>query len=176
MKHRKRNRMEGYDYSSDNLYFVTSCTHDKIPFFGDIEKGEMVLNELGQIAHQQWWWLVEQYAYVKSHAFIVMPNHIHGILEINREYANDAWAGRNDVGTGRDLSLPVPVKIKSLSQLMGVYKTTTSKHIHLLGRTDFAWQRSFHDHIIRDARAYENIKNYIHHNPQRWQEDRFNSI
>ena len=94
MKERKKNRLINFDYSSDNLYFVTNCTKDNIRCFGEIKNGSMVLNEMGEIAHQQWQWLVERYSYLISHAFVVMPNHIHGVLEINRGI----------VGTGRDLS------------------------------------------------------------------------
>jgi REP element-mobilizing transposase RayT len=106
-----------------------------------------------------------------------MPNHIHGIIEINRGIV---------VGSGRDLSLQqrdlslqqrdLPVsqtKIKSLSQLMGAYKTTVSKQIHLLGYAEFQWQRSFHDHIVRDENAYQNISNYIINNPAKWNGDKF---
>ena len=103
---------------------------------------------MGEIADQQWYWLAEQYPYIVLHEFIVMPNHIHGIIEINCK----AMAGK-----GRDLSLPP--KIKSLSELMGAYKTTASKYIHLKGYAEFAWQRSFHDHIIRDEKSYKRICN-----------------
>jgi REP element-mobilizing transposase RayT len=183
----------------------------------------MILNEYGQIAEQQWHWLGKQYPYVVLHEFVVMPNHIHGIIEINRsivgtgrdlsdnEYnvtngigrddagigrddagtgrddagtgrddvgtgrddagigRDDAGTGRDDVGTGHDLSL----RIKSLSELMGAYKTTTSKKIHLLGLVAFAWQRSFHDHIIRDEKSFDTISNYIANNPSQWERDKF---
>ena len=164
MQHRKPNRLKGYDYSTDNLYFITSCVHEMICCFGDIVAGtghdlslqpQMILNEYGNIAHRQWYWLFEQYPYIVSHEFIVMPNHIHGIIEILR--------------TGRDLSL----KIKSLSELMGAYKTTVSKNIHFLGYAGFAWQRSFYDHIIRDEKSYETISNYIMNNANSWDQDKF---
>lgn len=219
IKERKANRMKGYDYSTDNLYFVTICVHDRINCFGEIHVGTgrdlsnnindqsnnindlscikqdnlfpenqrnllnlMVLNEYGKIAEQQWYWLSEQYRYVKSHAFVVMPNHIHGIIEINRDIVGTGCdlSNNNDdifIGTGRDLSLP---KIKSLYELMGAYKTTVSKQIHLLKNNDnsqsvitFSWQRSFHDHIIRDDISNQKIFNYIINNPQKWVEDKF---
>ena len=216
LPNRKPNRMKGYDYSQDNLYFVTSCVQDRICCFGTIANEKMILNEYGQIAAQQWHWLGKQYPYVVLHEFVVMPNHIHGIIEINRsivgtgrdlsdnEYnvtngigrddagtgrddagtgrddvgtgrddagigRDDAGTGRDDVGTGHDLSL----RIKSLSELMGAYKTTTSKKIHLLGLVAFAWQRSFHDHIIRDEKSFETISNYIANNPSQWERDKF---
>lgn len=209
MKRRKPNRLKGYDYSKDNLYFVTSCVHDMICCFGDIVVGtgrdlsddedrdgtgrdlslpgaHMILNEYGKSADGQWYWLAEQYPYVVLHEFIVMPNHIHGIIEIDtvmtgRDLTNDD--GRvgtcrdlsNNVDdrreeTGRDLSLP---KIKSLSELMGAYKMKVSKNIHALGYAAFAWQRSFHDHIIRNEESYKKISNYIINNPNCWDQDKF---
>ena len=110
MKDRKRNRIEDFDYSSNNLYFVTSCIKDRTCWFGEIEQGMMILNEFGKIAHKQWGWLINRYPYLKSHAFVVMPNHIHGFLEINCDFIKQR--------TGRDLSLR-DHKIKPLSELMG---------------------------------------------------------
>jgi REP element-mobilizing transposase RayT len=213
MKERKRNRLLGFDYSRDNLYFVTSCVQDRICCFGSISNGKMHLNEYGQIAHDQFKWLEKQYAYVSMHEFVVMPNHVHAIIEINRKYIPiDTVESRNDsgyyfVGEGRDLPLQnnndvspqnnndVPpqnnndvhgqnindanntiaqkssIKIKSLSELMGAYKTTTSKQIHLAGLFDFKWQRSFHDRIIRNDGSYGFIMNYIYRNPENWNMD-----
>jgi REP element-mobilizing transposase RayT len=83
-----------------------------------------------------------------------MPNHIHAIIEIDSMKTNS-------------------IKIKSLSELMGAFKTTSSKLIHLAGFPDFQWQRSFHDHIIKDEKSYLNISNYIETNPERWEDDKF---
>ena len=192
MKNRKANRLKGYDYSRDNLYFVTSCVKDMVCCFGRVGTGcdlsgdnagtdrvqtgrglsaqepRMILNEYGKIAEDYWYWLGEQYPYIILHEFIVMPNHMHGIIEINR----DAIAVRTGrVRTGRDLSL-LP-KIKSLSEIMGAYKMKVSKEIHLAGDPEFAWHRSFHDHIIRDEKSYENISSYIINNPNSWDQDKF---
>ena len=131
----------------------------------------MIPNDYGQVAEKQWHWLAEQYSYVVLHAFVVMPNHVHGIIEINRNM--EPCVGTARVGTGRDLSLQDVPKIKSLSELMGAYKTTVSKQIHLLGNDKFAWQRSFHDHIIRDYESYHKIFDYIANNPIRWEQDKF---
>ena len=210
---RKPNRMKGFDYSKDNLYFVTICVHDRVCCFGNIVgtgrdpsendnnnehqivtgrnpsvRKQMKLNEYGKIAEKQWYWLSDQYPYIVLHAFVVMPNHIHGIVEINRSVVTaavgtgrdlsdiknpDLSENENDISmeTGRDLSLPI--KIKSLSELMGAYKTTVSKQIHLLGYNDFVWQRSFHDHIILDNQSYNNISDYITTNPLKWDSDKF---
>jgi REP element-mobilizing transposase RayT len=129
----------------------------------------MVLNKYGLIAEQQWNWLEAQFSYVVLHSFVVMPNHVHGIIEIDDRIP--VRTGR--VRTGRDLSVQQQPKIKSLSELMGAYKTTTSKQIHLSGLTDFKWQRSFHDHIIRNEESYLRISNYIENNPANWDADKF---
>ncbi len=155
MKHtRKGNRMQSYDYSKDNLYFITSNVQHRRKIFGKIKDGRMILNEYGIIAEQQWHWLGEQYSYLVLHPFVVMPDHVHGIIEINRNIL---------VGMGHDPSLRT--KIKTLSELMGAYKTSVSKKIHLLGNLDFAWQRSFHDRIIRDEKSFLTITKYIENNP-----------
>lgn len=179
---RKLNRLKGYDYSRNALYFVTSCVQDRKCCLGEIKNQEMILNGYGEIVERQWLWLKEQYNYVVSHSFVVMPNHIHGIIEIDGTIAGtgrdlcDIEHDGHTVGTGRDLSLPdeqTPQKIKSLSDIMGAFKTTSSKQIHLAGLPDFKWQRSFHDHIIRDEKAYLNISNYIENNPSKWADDKF---
>ncbi len=183
--HRTRlpNRLQGYDYSRNALYFVTSCVEDRVCCFGEIRNGQMSPNDYGQIAEQQLQWLEQQYPYIVLHSFVVMPNHIHGIIEIDNRMVG---TGRV-VGTGRDQSLRQPqgTKIKSLSELMGAYKTTTSKQIHLLEKDrsqpedrsrpvpTFKWQRSFHDHIIRNEESYLRISYYIQNNPLNWKEDKF---
>ncbi|MFA5818139.1 MAG: transposase [Bacteroidales bacterium] len=185
MKERKSSRLQGYDYSSDNIYFVTSCVQNRVCCFGEIvgtgrdlslqnmdlslqsstQNGEqfvtsfipqMILNEYGTIAEKQWHWLSEQYRYIVLHAFVVMPNHIHGIIEINRS---------------RIISSD-PIKIKPLSELIGAYKTTVSKQIHLMGFMEFQWQRSFYEHIIRDEKTFETISDYIINNPVNWEQDK----
>jgi REP element-mobilizing transposase RayT len=116
----------------------------------------MVLNAYGKIAYERMEWLADRYCYVDLHSFIIMPNHVHAIIEINSLKVVDEG-----------------MKIKSLSELMGAYKTTSSKLIHLAGYSDFKWQRSFHDHIIRNERAYMNISTYIVTNAERWRSDTF---
>jgi putative transposase len=188
MKSRKANRLKGYDYSKDNLYFITSCVKNMECCFGDVVsvgtgsdlsehnpdkinpdnndeiEAEMILNEFGIIANNQLEWLENQYAYIHIHSYIVMPNHIHAILEIDSNLLNVAHNLSKLTGI---------VKIKSLSQIMGAYKTTSSKFIHEAGYDDFAWHRSFYDHIIRDEKSYLNIVNYIENNPNTWYKDKF---
>ena len=178
MKNRKSNRMKGFDYSSNNLYFITNCVKNNLCCLGRViivgtgrdlsvhaslvEKNHseiecnVALNQYGLIVEEKINWLMNQYEYVDIHNYIVMPNHFHLIIEIDRQKV----AGK---GT----------KIKSLSSLIGAMKTTSSKQIHELGFKDFAWHRSFHDHIIRNEKSYDTIFNYITNNPTNWLKDTF---
>ena len=101
MHNRKLNRLPGYDYSMTGYYFVTICTKGRREYFGTIENKTINLNEFGVIVTRQWEWLEEQYPYVELDQYVIMPDHIHGIIHI--------------VGNGRDRSLQ---KIKSLSELI----------------------------------------------------------
>jgi putative transposase len=157
LPNRKLNRLQGYDYSQSGYYFVTICTKNRINWFGAIEHDKVILNASGYIVRRQWEWLAEQYPYVHLDAYAVMPDHIHGIIQIVQ----------GGVGNGRDRSVQCDhsLRIKSLSELIGAFKTTSSKSIHETQETGFAWQKSFHDHIIRNERSLNQIREYIVNNP-----------
>lgn len=189
MKNRKRNRLKGYDYSKNNLYFVTSCVQNMECCLGDVEgtgrdlsvhcanpnpnanpnhknlkSAEMILNKYGIIVNNQLQWLERQYQYIILHSYVVMPNHIHAIIEIDSNNLKNGLEIQNENEV---------VKIKSLSQIIGAFKTTSSKLIRLAGYDSFSWQRSFHDHIIKNELAYYNISYYIENNPDSWFKDKF---
>lgn len=158
---RKKMRLKGYDYSQDNLYYVTICTHCHENCFGMIRDCKMELNECGQIADEQFKWMQKQYSYIKIPVWIIMPDHIHAIIEI-------------DGGRVRSQPDPteIPIKIKPLPELIGAYKTTTSKKIHQSGLKHFRWQRSYHDHIIRNSTEYSRIYSYIEDNPMNFESEK----
>lgn len=137
------------DYSRDNHYFITTVVKNRLPYLGNIENGTMILNENGKIVLNQLNWLSKQYAYVKLHAHMVMPDHVHAIIEIDQNGINNQ-------------------KIKSLSELTGAFKMTASKQIRLNGLSDFQWQTSFHDRIIRNQMEFDRITKYIWENPLNW--------
>lgn len=151
---RKKIRLEGFNYSSEALYFITTNVKNHRHDLGKVVNGGMILNEYGQIVQEQWEWLFNQYTFIQSHAFVVMPNHVHGVIEIKKLESQD-------------------IKTKPLPQLIGAFKTTSSKRIHLAGLADFQWHKSYHDHIIRDHASYLRIVDYIEKNPAKWHEDRF---
>lgn len=177
---RKLNRLQGYDYSSAGAYFITINAHDREHIFGVINNGVMKLNEYGIILDRQWKWLFKQYDYIAPDEYVIMPDHFHGILHIVENgnvvgncatigngtvIGNDTSIGNSAViGNGRDRSLRAN-KIKPLSELIGAFKTTSSKLIHETGKTDFRWQKSYYDRIIRDEEELNRIRLYIINNP-----------
>jgi len=222
MHNRKPNRLQGYDYSKPGKYFVTICVHNRFTnknVFGTIENNQTILNETGLIVQNQWIWITEQYNHISHDEWIIMPDHIHGIItikqmgnvvdhgktvSINGTCVNtgiDNMHGVNNMH-GRDRSRPVPtninttttatpptnitknddtninknvvdhnidviqtIKIKPLDQIIGAFKTTSSKLIHQTGNRSFAWQRSYYDRIVRDKEALYCIRQYIKNNP-----------
>jgi putative transposase len=158
MLNRKTNRLKGYDYSKGGAYFVTICVNNRTEYFGKIVNEKIVLNKFGEIVEKQWLWLSEQYDYVILDEYKVMPNHFHGIIIVVESF------NRN----GRDRSLQ---KNKSISSLVGAFKTTSSKQINLIDNTNFKWQKSFNDRVIRNEREFGNIQAYIRYNDMKWQWD-----
>lgn len=163
--YRKRNRWIEWDYSSDGYYFITICTQNREEYFGEIKNGEMILNAYGQIVQKQWFWLGEQYKYIKLDEFIIMPNHVHGIIVIDNGIIGKIGTINIDIYHRRH---------NLLSKTINAFKMTSSKLIHENKLAEFKWQRSFYDHIIRDKKSLNNIRQYIINNPMKWFRDRNN--
>jgi putative transposase len=178
--HRRSIRLRNYDYSQAGAYFVTICTQNKDCLFGNISDGEMKLSEMGIIAAQCWDWLSGQYEYVDLDAYIVMPNHMHGILVINNSRGgsrtahdnNDACEGDTVDSEGGSRTAPT-IKRKSVGRLVGAFKTVSSKNINQIrnSRGIPVWQRNYHEHVIRNENELNNIRQYIVNNPFKWEED-----
>jgi putative transposase len=154
---RKINRKIGYDYSGDGYYFITTNTEYFEKCFGNIVEGRMVLNKNGVIVRDRWLWLRDHFPYVDLDEFVIMPDHFHGILII-------------DSSKLISKSIQQTRKIKSVSELIGAFKTTSSKLIHDSGMKYFKWHKSFWDRIIRNDRELDNIRCYIRNNPIKWDE------
>ncbi|MCJ7813616.1 transposase [bacterium] len=164
--HRRSIRLKGYDYSSPGYYFVTICTYQRIEKFGKVKDGEMILNPCGRIIHQIWQTIPEYHHQTDLDEFIVMPNHIHGIIII-----------KSFVGT-EQCSVPTkPEFYGLLSKIIKSFKGICTKTIRNQFHDDqFAWQRSFYDHVIRNEKALQNIGEYIINNPLKWEFDKENPI
>ena len=190
-------RLQGYDYARTGLYFITICTKNREHYFGEIIDNEMQLSNIGVLANTFWFEIKQHSKNIELHQFVVMPNHIHGILEIV-DNGGDGSGGRNGGLDGRGdaciASTAVTTTIKSqpkpsqfinkkmaaispksgsISRIIGSYKSAVSKHAHRLGY-EFEWQSRFYDHIIRNKNEYFRISNYIKNNPEKWEDDKFN--
>lgn len=156
----KSTRLPGWDYGSPGYYFVTICTRDRIPFFGDVTAGKMRLSPIGEIAAEEWAKTGEIRPNVVIDEWVVMPNHMHGIIVI-------VDTPRRGPSTGNPHWKP-----NTLGAIINQYKSKCTKRIRAAGYVDFGWQRRFYDHIIRDERALHGIRRYIADNPRKWGRDR----
>lgn len=161
-KTRKRTRLEDYDYSQSGFYYVTICTKDREYCFGNIVNDRMTLNPWGNIAKNAWLRLPNHHNNVDIDVFVVMPNHIHGIIIINKPVGN---------GPARSTIIT-----NSLSVIIGSYKSTVTKQINRIDAGTFKWQKSFYDHIIRKPGSLQNIREYIVNNHSTWNIDENNLI
>jgi putative transposase len=171
--HRKSIRLRGYDYSQAGLYFLTICTKNGECLFGNIADGEMHLNSNGKIAQEEWLKTAEIRSNIRLHESVVMPNHMHGIIEIiptdNHDLQSDEMGSVVLCGEGRMQSAP------TLGNIVKGYKSAVTRRINELQDTPggVVWLRNYYEHIIRDESAYLYISEYIKTNPQRWQQDKF---
>ncbi|MCK4530429.1 MAG: hypothetical protein KAU44_04565 [Candidatus Marinimicrobia bacterium] len=178
IRERKVIRLQSFDYSRPKDYFVTIEPDNKKYLFSKIIDGEIILNKIGRIIDEQWKWLFDQYPYIKIDEYVIMPDHFHGIIR----YLPDHIIPKNPPNPNipeyvREAREP-PVrdkkaipesflhsqKIKPLPEIIGAFKTTSSKKIHFAGYSDFKWKRSFNDRILQDNEL--GIKRaYIRNNP-----------
>ncbi len=162
--HNRRSiRLKGFDYTQPGAYFITLVTQDRACLFGDIQDGCMLPSPEGIIVDETWHELEDRYPYLECDAWIVMPNHVHGILiyqEAPPYYSREAAGG----------------PIKPLGQIVGAFKTMSTKRINLRRGTPGAvvWQRNYYEHIIRNDVEWSRIRQYIAMNPHRWAADNEN--
>ncbi|MEX2492883.1 MAG: transposase [Nitrospirales bacterium] len=164
LRNRRSIRLSGFDYSQDGAYFVTVCTKNRDCVFGEIEDGNMVLNSYGQIVSNVWRDLPDHYFHVRSDQFVVMPNHKHGIIMLNRDHVVGI-----DVGAG--LKPATTAKFHALPEIIRGFKTFSSRRINELRDTPGTslWQRNYYEHIIRDDDELNRIRQYILDNPAQWE-------
>ncbi|MCZ4694563.1 transposase [Ancylomarina euxinus] len=179
----KTTRLQNWDYTSNAAYFVTICTQNREHYFGEITNQVMQLSEIGDMANKYWLEIPEHFPFVELGEFVVMPNHVHGIIIINKP---DDEQSNNDctVETRHALSLPQPQCETlgekrfqnqgkgSLSSIIGSYKSVLTKNARKI-HPNFEWQSRFHDHIIRKDQSFRNISDYIKNNPTKWTGDKF---
>lgn len=167
--HRRSIRLRDYDYAQAGAYFVTLVSHQRRCVFGEIVAAEMRLNECGAIADECWRAIPDHFPSVELGAYVIMPNHVHGIIIIN------ASAVSKGAGMGAAVLRP-NVRPGSLGAIVRSYKSAVSYRIHQEHTATPIWQRNYYEHIIRTDHALQRITAYIYANPARWAEDNDNPV
>ena len=174
-------RLQSWDYANNGAYFITICTKDRNHFFGKIEEGKMNLSQVGVIADLMWFEIKHHAKNIELGEFIVMPNHIHGILILNGSQENNDDLLLSASTSSNELPKTIGQQRfqhqgnNTISAIVGSYKSAVTKHANRLG-FQFVWQPSFHEHIIRDEQSFERIQNYVANNPSNWNKDKFYDV
>ncbi len=164
---RKSPRRKTYDYTAEGIYFVTICTFQRDLIFGEIAQKQIYLSEIGQFVALVWQEIPSHFANVALDSFVVMPNHLHGLVAI----VNTAAVGTTHASSADKK----PLKPGSLGAIIGSFKAAASKRVNdKYGY--FApkiWQPRYHDHIVRNNAELDRIRMYISLNPIRWEADEY---
>ena len=163
--HRSRTstRLKNWDYAQNAFYFITICTKNREHFFGEIIDNTMVLSDIGRKAKKYWYEIPAHFDFVELGTFVVMPNHIHGIINICKD----------TVGTRQCLVHEPQTRFqnqgkKTVSSIIGSYKSIVTKQSRKTNVL-FAWQSRFYDHIIRNESSLHAVRQYIINNPSKWE-------
>lgn len=188
-------RLNNWDYSQNAVYFITICSGNKEHYFGEIKDGKMYLSDIGEIADIFLNQIPDHFNFTAIDAYVVMPNHIHILLVINRPvskveilhsdiiqkgitdediFINVRETLQCNVSTDEknEFMAQISPKKGSVSTIIRSYKSAVSKEARTIN-SDFLWQERFHDHIVRNDSSYYKIKNYILDNPANWDKDKF---
>jgi putative transposase len=170
-RNRQSIRLQGYDYSRFGAYYITICARDRQCLFGNVVDRHMQLNQAGLIICSVWDDLPRFYDGIELDAFVVMPNHVHGVVVINQP-----------VGTIHDSpshAVPVAQRCRMLlAKLIGRFKMVSAKQINALRGSSGQplWQRNYYEHVIRDDGSLNRIRQYISDNPAQWEFDHENPV
>jgi len=182
--HRKSIRLEEFDYANPWWYYVTICIDNHRSVFGDVKNGRMTLNNYGNIVKDEWLKTPAIRKNIDLDYYVIMPNHIHGIIIIERrgelnspqekEVEDSSLQNEKE---GRMQYAPTENKFKSPAQTLGSiirgFKSAVTRQIRISGLIDFKWQRNYYEHIIRNERDLYNIRRYIELNPLKWVLDKY---
>jgi putative transposase len=160
-------RLKDWDYASPGMYFVTICTRDKNPYFGKIVDGKMILSEIGLIAENYWREIPEHFPYTVLDEFIIMPDHIHGIIEITESIVETLHCNVSTEPT--NTMSKISPKPESLPTIIRSYKSICTKTINKKQNdNNFQWQSRYYDRVIRDPDELGRVREYIINNPINW--------
>ncbi|GAB5410257.1 MAG: transposase [Balneolaceae bacterium] len=182
-------RLKSWNYGWNGAYFITICTKNRESFFGKVSNQKMIFSDIGNIANQCWNSIPMYYPFVRLGEFIVMPNHVHGIIIIDKSNHDTVQtqhlASQKDIHNEAQGIAPVlqneskqmpqnrfGPQSNNLASIVRGFKIGVTKNARKI-RPDFKWQPRFHDHIIRNEESFQRISEYIRNNPVKWTDDKF---
>jgi putative transposase len=176
IRRRRSLRLKGYDYSMAGAYFVTICAQERACLFGDVTAGVMRLNDAGQMVATSWEAIATRFSGVEIDQFVVMPNHLHGILVLPD--AREATTKGATTRVAPTVGAPLVGAPARLGEVVGGFKSLATvgyiNGVKANGWPGFRgrlWQRNYYEHIIRDETALNRVRRYIDENPARWEFD-----
>ena len=176
--HRRSIRLKGSDYSKPGYYFVTVCTRERESIFGKIIDFSMVCNQMGEIVEKVWSELPIHFPKVKTDQFIIMPNHMHGIIQVIPNKRSELSSGNMCLLNQAPIQGSISegwIMMKSTSVTLGKiirnFKAKSTREIRNKMNNSFCWQRNYFEHIIRDKNELFRIREYILDNPENWSQD-----
>ena len=179
--HRRQSiRMPNYDYSQSGAYFITICCYERQAMFGEIVQGQMIHNDAGFAAQNCWREIPTHFHMVFLDEFIIMPNHMHGIIVIDAVGANNHSPNENIRNIRANNHSPLPDGIigtsKTIGSIIRGFKIgVTMWHRHQ-GKTEPNWQRNYWERVIRTEQEMQSVRQYIRCNPAQWQHDDLNDL
>ena len=171
---RKPLRLKGYEYSQAGAYFITIVVQGRLCLFGDVVDGKMRLNDAGKMVRCVWDGMADRFSFIEMDEFVVMPNHVHGVIIIHQTPASDDTCAQNDMRATTRVA-------HTLGDVVGAYKSLTTvecgKGVRELGWPPFEkrlWQRNYYERIIRNESELGLAREYIANNPMKWEFDHEN--
>jgi putative transposase len=198
MYDRRSYRLRGQDYSREGLYFITICTNGNECFFGRINENKMILNDIGKIANEYWLKIPIHFPSAFLHEFVIMPNHVHGIIELINvngcEFPHNGgtrhgaslhcvdtispWFKILNTKNGFNINHTISNHNKfgrlvpgSIPLIIYQYKSSVKRWCNKNNYQYFKWQSRFYERVIRNKKSFIAISNYIKNNPARWNEE-----
>jgi len=191
-RHRRSIRLREYDYTLAGGYFITICTHQRQPLFGTITDGVVTLSRAGEIVRQCWLDLPRSFPFVELDAFVVMPNHMHGVIVLITDHNRGNGEGEafplnlgceTQAITGNasplrpQLHLACGTRSGSLPAIIQNYKSDSTRKVNKHNKTPGSplWQRNYYEYVIRNHYSLDEIRDYIEANPSTWLRDEYNA-
>jgi putative transposase len=182
LRQRHSIRLKGYDYTQAGAYFITIVTDQRVCLFGDISNDQINLTPFGIVAQREWMHLPGRFQNLQFDAFVIMPNHLHGIMLLAEpgtvgdsipEIASIHHRAPTQTGPSEAFGRPVP---SSIPTMVRSYKAAVTVRINHLQNTTqkSVWQRNYYEHVIRNEDELNRAREYILQNPMRWSMDQEN--